>query len=74
MEEYVNSKQNISKRRLFAIEMINILNSNKRIINFDETLINSSTSRMRSWTPKSTCKGRIFKKLSQPVSLLLSVS
>ncbi len=54
--------------------MIEVLKLKKRIINFDESMVDSSTSRMRSWSAKLTCSARWYKILSQKVSILLAVS
>ena len=45
---YINSYKNISLRHTFAKEMINLLEMGKTIINFDESVISSSTSRSYS--------------------------
>ena len=42
--EYVNSQENIIKRKQFAFDIIGILNQGKIILNYDESIIGGTTS------------------------------
>lgn len=48
-EQYVNSKDNIYLRKLFAIELIKRLRDGAVILNFDERVISGSTGKLKTW-------------------------
>ncbi len=61
-------------RAAFAEKMIEILERGKVLINFDETMIGSTTSRCRSWDRRHIFTGRCFKREFPGLSLLLAIS
>ena len=73
-DNYVNSVINIKHRHDFAIEMVNILEEGKTLINFDESVINATTSQCYSWVNKAHNIGRAYKKVVSGMSILLAVT
>jgi hypothetical protein len=47
-----NSEKSLILRQLFAKKMLNILDSGKRVINLDETWVNSKDYRRYKWRVK----------------------
>ncbi len=73
-EVYLNSEKNIQLRKIFAQKMLQILEEGKIIINFDESAINSSTSRSYSWERRGQIPGRCYKRVTSGLSILSAVS
>ena len=72
--EYVNSPQNIIKRKKYAIGLLNSLNEGKIIINYDESIIGGTTSWSYSWERRKDLPGRVIKRQVTGISIFLSVS
>ena len=73
-DHYVNTPTNIEHRYNFAKQMVAILEAGKILINFDESVINSTTSQSYSWVSKAHNVGRAFKKTVSGMSILLAVT
>ena len=73
-DHYVNTAVNLQHRFHFAVQMVTMLEQGKTLINFDESSINSTTSRSFSWVSTTHNEGRWFKKLVSGMSILLAAT
>ena len=68
-----NSPRNLVLRQQFAIKFIEILNSGKRVINVDESLLGQSDFRKRKWMVPGTSNSVAKKALQPRVSMIAAL-
>jgi hypothetical protein len=73
-EQYVNTKNNIRLRHVFAQKIIGAMQEGQVILNFDESVINLTTNKSYSWCAKKTPKNRMIGKKISGLSMLVAVS
>ena len=73
-DAYINSERNIVHRKEFARQMISILERNKVILNFDESVISGTTGRSYSWDFKGQSSGKTFKQEISGLSIMAAAS
>jgi hypothetical protein len=71
---YVNSSKNLIQRKEFAMKMLEILESDKLIINFNETVISSTTGRNQSREKRGSSNSRLYAKKIDYLSLMAAIS
>ena len=73
-ECYVNTKKNKILRFIFAKKIIEVMKEGKIILNFDESVINLTTSRSHSWCERKSSTARSFCRRISGLSILVAVS
>ena len=69
----MNRLKNVLCRQQYATHMLNILASGKRVINIDESWLNSMAFKRHSWTKVGESNARPVKELSSRVSFLAAI-
>ena len=73
-DSYVNKIENKALRIIYARQLLSILETNKVIINFDETIIRQTDNQKYSWDLKSGSHHRTVGKNICGLSILLAVT
>lgn len=73
-DAYVNTSENIQLRQIFADKLIEIIMKNYVILNFDESVINSSCGVRKSWHKKGSGAQRFYNKSISNLSIMLTTS
>ncbi len=73
-DAYVNTSENINLRQIFADKFIEIIKKNYVILNFDESVINSSCGIRKSWHKKGSGSQRFYNKSVSNLSIMLTTS
>jgi len=68
-----NSERNLVLRQQFAIEMLKLLDSKKRVLNLDESTINSLTFFRRKWKEHGTTNSIPHKQVAPSNSLIAAI-
>ena len=71
---YANSAKNVVLRQTFAIRLLLSLQEGRKIINFDETIIRSTSQRAYSYAARGGSNSRCYSRDITGLSLLLAVS
>ena len=71
---YINSSGNVMLRQEFAVQLMKVVQDERIIINFDESIISGSTGRSHSWERRGAVPGRNFKSEISGLSILCAVS
>lgn len=69
----MNKLKNVLCRQQYAMRMLKLLASGKRVINVDESWLNSMVFKRHSWTKKGKKNARPVKELSSRVSFLSAI-
>lgn len=73
-DAYVNTNKNIRLRQIFALRLIEIMQQEKVILNFDESVIKSTNSMRYSFDIRGQLSQRYIGKPIAGLSLMLAVS
>ena len=65
-----NSARCLILRQQFALELLQLLQNKKRVINFDETWLNESSFIRKAWAPKNTSASMTLRTITPRLSLL----
>ena len=68
-----NSERNVVKRAMYAKTMLDILDSNRRIICIDETWINQCDFRHHKWRQKGESNSAPQKDVDPRISLIVAI-
>ena len=68
-----NSERCLVLRQQYAIKMIELLQSKKRIINVDESWVNQTQYNRRMWAPSDSPASSSLKMLSPRLSLIAAL-
>ena len=71
---HLNSQRCLVLRQQYALTMLQLLNSGKRVINLDESWLNWTTFADREWRVKNQSWSKPKKTLTPRISLLVAIS
>lgn len=74
MDTYFNQKKNIKHRQQFAVKMVELMASEKVIINFDESVLRCTNNQTHNWGWRGQPANRFFGKSICSLSVMLAVS
>ena len=70
---HANSEKNRVLRQRFAIELVNLLNSGKRVINIDESWLGMTDFRRQKWRPPGQNNSVSQLQVSPRISIIMGV-
>ena len=68
-----NSERSLVLRQQFAIKLLGILDAGKRILNIDETWLNTTDFRSRKWRVRGTTNSVASRNIQPRISLIVAV-
>ena len=70
---HANSEKNRILRQRFAIELVNLLNQGKRIINIDESWLNQTDFRRMKWRERGTTNSVAKVQMAPRISIIIGI-
>jgi hypothetical protein len=69
----VNADRALVLRQQYALEMLKLLNSNKRVINVDETWLNETSHTRRTWAPKDGTGNMVLNPVTPRLAMIAAI-